>query len=720
MGPILEVDLAGIWRFTPQGGEPADIRVPGGGWLKQGFDCEAGTYEREITIPAWGERPQVTRLELGAVNHLAEYYLGQHAGDLKKIASEVTAFTPQVVDLTEHVQPGRQYLLRIFVRAYENGRPIAPHWAEWCECIARGIFREAFLRVYPDVFINDVFAKTSVAERALRYEVWVSNHSQQRQTLELTGRLSSWNGCDWDYPDLPQVAVSLPPGAVERIALGPVPWELGPGSYWWPNVPYQEGYRAQLHLLELTLSSGQQPVHSASVRFGFRQIKQAGDHFQLNGVRVNFRGDNLQVANYDRIDCGGKGDAIDTLPGFLPPSAGNPGWPKAVDNFLRLNHNVQRTHMGPWTPYMLDVCDEMGLMLLGESACRWDGFDMENGRGFHEVKCLQDIIRRDRNHPSLVRWSTKNEAQNHDPTYHLELYEAVKAIDDTRPVYEDFLVGDWQTFDSDRVFGPLKQKDDFTWIDHYTSFDESGQVYFTTHRHNDAVSPLPDRPYGLGEADWMRSSTPAGLTWFATTTALVRAQGASDVRPYALLSSWASSIPGVRTADFLTEENRHPVYGEDNLPDPWSHPGIRLVQQAYHPLLAMDCEFWRLNRLGDAFGHFPTVSPTVQAESEVVREITVFNDEFEGSAVELRWELREGSASNWLYARGDARLEIPPGTMARVPVTFRAPRYNTHIFLTLRVLKGGMERFTSSVTCFEVVGGAKFQSMFAGEERQFK
>ncbi|MEK8110579.1 hypothetical protein NKG94_52065 [Micromonospora sp. M12] len=35
-------------------------------------------------------------------------------------------------------------------------------------------------------------------------------------------------------------------------------------------------------------------------------------------MRVNFRGDNLQGADYDRINNGGKGDAYHTLPGFLP------------------------------------------------------------------------------------------------------------------------------------------------------------------------------------------------------------------------------------------------------------------------------------------------------------------------------------------------------------------------------------------------------------------
>ena len=121
MNPIKEVTIAGTWDFTPEGGEKEVIEVPGGGWLKQGFSCEAGTYERYITIPAVG-KPQVTSLELGAVNHLAEYYLGEDENNLKKIQSEVTAFTPQRVDLTPYVQPGKSYLLRIFVRSHKDGR----------------------------------------------------------------------------------------------------------------------------------------------------------------------------------------------------------------------------------------------------------------------------------------------------------------------------------------------------------------------------------------------------------------------------------------------------------------------------------------------------------------------------------------------------------------------------------------------------------------------
>jgi len=718
MNPIMETSLHGTWTFTPENGITTDIQVPGGGWLKQDFDCEAGTYETIIAIPDSG-RPQAVRLELGAVNHIAEYSLcGLDEDVFVKIHEEVTAFTPQVVDLTPHVLPGKTYRLRIFVRAYQDGHPVAPHWAEWNECIARGIFRDAFIRVYPDVFISDAFVKSSVKDNSLMCEVCVTNASNRDRFVMISGKLKSSGDSSFSYPEIRDMKILVKAGDISTVPVGPLAWQAGRDSYWWPNVPYREGYRTVLHGVEFTLSDAS-PVHSTETRFGFRELRQEGPYFELNGERVNFRGDNLQVANYDRIDFGGKGDAIDTLPGFLSPSTSNPGWPKAVDNFLRLNYNVQREHMGPWSPYMLDVCDEMGLMLIGESACRWNGFDMEDGRGYHEVKCLRDIVKRDRNHPSIVRWSSKNEAQCQDPAYHVELYDAIKSLDDTRPVFEDYLYVPGGVQEPLKVLSLLLNKPDFTWTDHYFTYNAENNPVFSPIQYNDVVLPMKERPFGVTEANWMRSSTPAGLSWFATTVALGRARNASDMRPYVLVSSWASSVPGVRTTDLLTEENRHPVFGEDNLPEPWSNAGIQLIQTAYHPLLAMDYDFWWLNRRCDLFGHFPVRAPAVVAGTQVERTITVFNDEFAGSELELRWEVREGSNANWILEKGAIPFHIKPGHMTTVPVCFQASKFNTFLFLTLRVFKNGKERFVDKHTGFEVIDGEDFRSEFNGEERKF-
>ena len=102
------------------------------------------------------------------------------------------------------------------------------------------------------------------------------------------------------------------------VTVGPVTWNLDSTSYWWPNVPYRSGYRAQLHGLTVHAVTDDGHTSDATYRFGFREATQNGDFYYLNGVRVNFRGDNLQGADYDRINNGGKGDASTPCPASCP------------------------------------------------------------------------------------------------------------------------------------------------------------------------------------------------------------------------------------------------------------------------------------------------------------------------------------------------------------------------------------------------------------------
>ena len=698
---IKEIDIGFDWLFTPEGGKSAGTDIPKGGWLKQGFDCESGVYEKVIFIPDTG-KPSSVWLEVGAVNHHAVYYIGKDKNSMKKIHDEVTAFTPQKVDLTPYTKVGEEYLLRIHVTAFENGKPVAPHCANWCGFIARGIFRYACLRIYPEVFISDGFIKTYTSDNSLQCDIWITNTSNRIKFLSVTGEFHSLNGNTRVYPGINEKSAIIEPLNSVCITLDTVEWSPGRDSWWWPNIPYKEGYKAQMHILRLSLRESDETIHTCDFRFGFREIKQDGRYFTLNGERVNFRGDNLQAANYDRIDYGGKGDAIGTLPGFLPPSAENPGWPEAVNNFLKLNFSVQRQHMVPWTPYMLDTCDEMGLMLISESAARLNDFDRIDGRAPYEIKCLQDIVRRDRNHPSIIRWSLSNEPECNDPVYHLELYNAVKTLDDTRPVSEDIWSVDYLTEPLDHVFGLLLDKPDFTWIEHYLSMDENDNAIHDCSHYNDGLIPLPDRPFGLGEANLNCLSTPRGLTCFATTIALLRARDASDIRPYVLLSNWASSIPGVRSYDFFGEEDRQPEYGEDNLPYPWSNPKLMLLQKACHPFLAFDYHFWEINKKSNAAGVFPVEVPVLTADTEITREIIIFNDSFCDKEIKLQWEIRLGSCSNEIFCNGSKLLHITPGFSVKELIKFKTPDKACVISLTLMVSGSGTCLFRDDSTVYEV------------------
>ena len=367
------------------------------------------------------------------------------------VATQTTAFTPSNFDITPYAAPGTTHTISVDVKGRNalknpsNGKYLVPDAAEWSEAVPQGIYRSAFLRVYPAVYVSDTFVRTSVANQSLTYDVSVTNTSSSSRTVTLTGSLASDNGASFSYPTLPSRTVTVAAHSTATVTVGPVAWNLGAASYWWPNVPYQSGYRAQLHVLSIHAATDDGHTSDASYRFGFRESTQNGAYYYLNGVRVNFRGDNLQGADFDRINNGGKGDAYDTLPGFLPPSPGNGGWPQAVDNYQRLNYNVVRIHQEPASPYMLDVADEMGLMIIDESAIRGSG-GLPGLLAGHDNMVNHDraLALRDRNHPAVIRWSQANEPNvsgMDSEQFEKDLYAAINGADGTRPISVDAGVG---------------------------------------------------------------------------------------------------------------------------------------------------------------------------------------------------------------------------------------------------------------------------------------
>src|SRR5258708_39031775 len=174
----------------------------------------------------------------------------------------------------------------------------------------------------------------------LDYVVWITNASASTQSVTLSGNLSAWNtGATWTYPTISNVNVSIPAHTTQSVTVGPISWTPGPASYWWPNVPYVSGYKAQLHMLNLTVS-GTGFSDSGSYRFGFREVTQSGTPYNLNGVQVNFRGDSLIGLDYYisfLIGNSGNIDATDTFAGQIPPAGSSPGWPQALGNYEHLN-----------------------------------------------------------------------------------------------------------------------------------------------------------------------------------------------------------------------------------------------------------------------------------------------------------------------------------------------------------------------------------------------
>ncbi|AUP81678.1 beta-galactosidase GalB [Flavivirga eckloniae] len=75
--------------------------------------------------------------------------------------------------------------------------------------------------------------------------------------------------------------------------------------------------------------------------------------------------------------------------------------------------NALRTSHNPPSPEILKACDELGIVVIVEAFDEWKIGKVENGYNkhfdeWHEID-LRDMIKRDRNHPSVIMWSIGNE-----------------------------------------------------------------------------------------------------------------------------------------------------------------------------------------------------------------------------------------------------------------------------------------------------------------------
>jgi hypothetical protein len=696
--------LAGTWTFTPAGASATTIEVPGGGWLAQGFRVSSARYERTVGVPDLG-RPQATYLEFGAVNHQATLTV-----DGAAVGTNTTSFLPSVFDVTAAVKPGGSHKLTVDVKGRDalkssSGMKLVPDAAGWSGNIPQGIFRSATLRAVPALHVLDAFVRTDVAADKLSIDVWVKNGGTSPASGTVEVALSSWSCDAQSYPTLPSVPVAaVPAGGTVKVTVGPVTWGLGASSYWWPNVPYTNGYRAKLHIARVTLTpdaagGGAAAAHSLPFRFGFRQSRQNGARYELNGIRVNYRGDSLQGANYDSIKCAKDvSDAYDLCPGFLPPSASNPGWPQAIDNYQRLNYNVSRIHQEPPTPYMLDVADEMGFMIIDETAIRGTSGDQDFVEGLANMVAHMDgLVRRDRNHPSVIRWSQSNEPEfdsTNSTTFQQKLYQTIMAADDTRPVSGD---SGFSGANFDRGYGITAAN--FAVFEHYP-----GGTGICT----ETVTASTTRPFGVGEFIWPKDQTAQGLLWFATATMTLRQKDASEIRPYTLLSGWASFVPGTRTTMMKLEPTYpegvigSPLYGEDNLSDPWSNPILTRIQRAMNPVAVVDVAYWNANRLSDASGKWPVSIEAVSKGAKLTRQLVVFNDTFAGTLVDVSWEMHAGTADGEIADQGKVQLDIPLGTRKTTSISVTAPASGSAAVLVLQASKGGTVIFRDDGEAFKL------------------
>lgn len=146
--------------------------------------------------------------------------------------------------------------------------------------------------------------------------------------------------------------------------------------------------------------------------------------FRLNGVRTMIKG----VCNHH--DAGG---ALGTA---VPDDV----LYHRLKLLKEIGCNTIRAAHHPLSPELTTFCNELGLMVINEP---FDGWFQPKGTSKHDYgnyfkewweKDLGNLLRRERNNPSVVMWSIGNEVGGFTNEWQIKIASFVRAIDNTRPI----------------------------------------------------------------------------------------------------------------------------------------------------------------------------------------------------------------------------------------------------------------------------------------------
>jgi len=150
--------------------------------------------------------------------------------------------------------------------------------------------------------------------------------------------------------------------------------------------------------------------------------------FILNGKQVKING----VCNHHDL-------------GFLGAAINTRALERQLEIMKEMGVNGIRTSHNPPAPELLDLCDRMGFIVMDEAFDMWKkkktDFDYALDWDEWHVRDLEDMILRDRNHPSIFIWSIGNEIveqwnekDSSGSRITKELVGIIKNLDKTRPV----------------------------------------------------------------------------------------------------------------------------------------------------------------------------------------------------------------------------------------------------------------------------------------------
>ncbi|MBQ7737966.1 MAG: glycoside hydrolase family 2 protein [Oscillospiraceae bacterium] len=330
-------------------------------------------YRRRISVKKKHKGKRVF-LQFDGAGHIATVYLNG-----EELYTHRCGYTAFRVEITDKVHFGGEDLLTVRLDATEN--PSVPPFGYVIDYLTYGgLYREAWLDVRGQTYIEDLFVRTPLLTRAV-VEFTVSGADAAGYRVTLLD--NQGNVCCVRERQEPTVYVNYPEAR---------PWTV--------EDPVLYTCRAEL------LSESGEVLDEKSVRFGFRTAEFFADGFYLNDERVFLRGLNRHQC-YPYV-------------GYAAPASLQREDARILKEELCCN--AVRTSHYPQSQAFIDACDELGLLVFTEIP-GWQHIG-DGAWKDQAVENVREMVTQYRNHPSVILWGVRiNESQDDD-----ELYRRTNAL----------------------------------------------------------------------------------------------------------------------------------------------------------------------------------------------------------------------------------------------------------------------------------------------------
>ena len=334
----------------------------GTGWYRKTFKAES-TWKGKVVRIAFD----------GAMNEAKVWINGEF------IAEHPFGYMGFEVDVTKYLKIGEDNVVAVKL----TPRDLSSRWYP-----GAGLYRNTWLRVDEPVHVAQwgVFVSTPTATQkkgVVQIETTLVNKSNVDGDFQVDHNIVDAKGKSVAKVN-DKVAINANSKTTDVVFAN----VINP-SLWGPKNPH-------LYKVITTIKQGDKVLDSYVTRFGIRHIEFTKEGFFINGEHMRFNGVCLHHDN-----------------GPIGAAVNRRADERKLQIMMDMGVNAIRTAHNPPSTELLELCDELGLVVLDEAFDEWKRGKIEGGYHLHfdawAERDLTDMILRDRNHPSVIMWSIGNE-----------------------------------------------------------------------------------------------------------------------------------------------------------------------------------------------------------------------------------------------------------------------------------------------------------------------